>query len=356
MTITPPRPTLRDLPVAAKAVVSVFLITVGLGYFSALVQMHLQHSSREGEPLPSPADVVAVFAGMKKYDPTAPMPVSKLEKLVMGPLEGAAWNGSGSMAPAFFHKDGGDYKSETKDDPDAKKRTDHEREGERRAVQAWIRLDDAERKTVYDADRLVWQDTLTPTYRDGDDVKVKTILADRCVRCHGVDGELPGHPLETYGQLVQYMNVREAPNAAGYVRSGRQTSVEKLTQSTHAHLLSFAMLFGLTGILFAFTSYPKMIRLLFAPMVLVAQVADISCWWLARIPDYGVYFAYCILITGSFVGMGLTIHIFGCLLNLYGHKGRRVLYFLFLCGFLGLGTVVVKVLDPALTAQKTAKP
>src|SRR5438128_5325415 len=104
---------LRLLPMPAKLVLAVFLLAVGLGYFSALVQLHLQHSSRSGEPLPNAGDVVEVFAGVRKYDPaTATVPVCKLEMLALGPLENAPWNGTGSMGAAFFQRDGGDYTNE----------------------------------------------------------------------------------------------------------------------------------------------------------------------------------------------------------------------------------------------------
>ena len=49
------------------------------------------------------------FTGKKWFDANPPPPVSKLERLIMGPIEGAPFNGSGSMAPAFFHKDGGEF-------------------------------------------------------------------------------------------------------------------------------------------------------------------------------------------------------------------------------------------------------
>ena len=353
-----PRPTLRQLPLPAKLVVSVFLITVGLGYFSALVQMHLQHSSREGEPLPTSDDVVAVFAGVKKFDPNAPAPVSKLEKLVMGPIEGAPWNGNGSMAAAFFHKDVGDFRAAIKDDPNLKAKLEAEREGERLAIKTWIQHPELVRKAAYDADLMVWKDqTITSGYRAGDAVKVKAILDERCVRCHSKDGDVPAFPLDTYDHLLKYMGAPPAvPDADGWIPSGRQTSVEKLTQSTHAHLLSFAMLFGLTGFLFAFTGLPKKVRMVFAPLVLVAQVADISCWWLARVPGYGPYFAYMILGTGGLVGMGLTIHILGCLFDMYNRRGRIVLVCLFACGSAGFCVLYVKVIEPVLNAQKAAKP
>jgi hypothetical protein len=61
---TPTRLTLRQLPLAAKLVLTVFLIAVGVGYFSALIQLHIQHSGRDGNALPTLADVVEVFAGV----------------------------------------------------------------------------------------------------------------------------------------------------------------------------------------------------------------------------------------------------------------------------------------------------
>ena len=53
-------------------------------------------------------------------------------------------------------------------------------------------------------------------------------------------------------------------------------------QSTHVHLLGFAMLYGLTGFIVAFTSYPGWFRGVLCPLPLVAQVVDISFWWPGR--------------------------------------------------------------------------
>ncbi len=356
----PPSPTLRSLPLPAKLVVCVFLLTVGLGYFSALVQMHLQHSSREGEPLPTSDDVIAVFAGVKKFDPNAPAPVSKLETLVMGPIDPklAPWNGSGSMGAAFFERDGADYRGIIKDDPDAKTKLDEERNGERASIQHWIHLDDAARKAAYESDRLDYKPKVVSEYFvDDGKVKVKSILTERCARCHAKGEAQEAFPLQTYEQIFKYMDVpRATPDANGWIPSGRQTSLEKLTQSTHAHLLSFAMLFGLTGFLFAFTGFPKIIRIIIAPLVLIAQVADISCWWLARVPEYGPGFAGTILVTGGLVGMGLTIQILGCLFDMFSRRGRLVLVLLLACGVAGFVVLYLEALEPALTAQKVAKP
>jgi hypothetical protein len=57
-----PRWTLRDLPLVGRMVVSVFLIAVGVGYFSALVQLHFQQAAR-GQLLPGPAEVTHAYHG-----------------------------------------------------------------------------------------------------------------------------------------------------------------------------------------------------------------------------------------------------------------------------------------------------
>ena len=88
-------------------------------------------------------------------------------------------------------------------------------------------------------------------------------------------------------------------------------SLEKLAQSSHVHLLGFAVLFGFTGLLFALTSYPAPLRFVLAPLVLLAQVADIACWWLARIDgSQGEMFARIIPITGSLVLLYMFLPIF----------------------------------------------
>jgi hypothetical protein len=360
MTDTPTRFTLRQLPFPAKLVLSCFLIAVGLGYFSALVQLHLQHSSRNGEHLPGPGDVIEVFAGKKKADPSeaGAKPVSKIERLIMGPVEGKPWNGQGSMAAAFFHKDGAGYARRVKENPAVR----DEREGERKALQAWLNAPDEDRRKAYDADayplppELVGQ-PLTADYRanNGGSAKVKSILTDRCARCHSKGEAQEQFPLETYTQVVKYTTLVSADAPVdGWVKSERQISIEKLTQSTHAHLLSFAVLFTLTGLVFAYTDYWSWLRCVLGAGVLIAQVVDIACWWLARIDGVGVVFAAAIIFTGGVVAMGLVAQIVLSLFNMYGPKGKTVVALLLLLGAAILGVVYVQAIAPALKAQREA--
>jgi hypothetical protein len=114
------------------------------------------------------------------------------------------------------------------------------------------------------------------------------------------------------------------------------------------------MLFALTGLAFAYTTYPRPLRLIVAPLVLVAQVVDIACWWLARVPGPGPYFASAILFTGGVVGVGLGVQIVATLFDLFGKKGRVVLVLLFLAVGAGFGVLYTQAIGPALEAEKSA--
>jgi hypothetical protein len=367
MNDTPIRYTLRDLPTAAKLVVSCFLIAVGLGYFSAMVQLHLQHSSKNGEPLPSPADVVEIFAGWKKASPDdLKEPKSKLQRLILGPVD-APFNGSGSMSKAFFHGDknadtlGERYSKQIKDDPTVKEKLDTERKGEQLALDEWLKLPDPKRQQIYEADSLplpaALKGKITPAAltADGNGIRVKLILDERCAVCHGPGGDQEGWPLTKWDEIAKYSAVPKSVEVVnGMVRSDRQIGVEKLTQSTHAHLLSFAMLFSLTGFVFAFTSFPGFVRCVLAPIVVIAQVCDVACWWLARIDGVGPMFAQAIILTGTITGLGLLVQIFGSLLNMWTGFRRVLLILILLVGLAGFGVVVMKVIQPALEAEKQA--
>ncbi|HEY3787545.1 MAG TPA: hypothetical protein VGL71_01765, partial [Urbifossiella sp.] len=366
-----PRFTLRALPLAAKLVVTLFMLTVGLGYFSALVQMHFQHTQADGSPMPGLNDVIEIFAGKKRLsreEIEKNRPISKAEKLVMGPIDGPL-TGNGSMASAFYKNDKSEsdnrYKDMLKKMP--AEELNAQREGERAVMTLWINAPEDARKKAYNDNRFVVSEGQAPTkmspeyiHKEGSGFLIRQMFTDRCASCHR-DGEAAGSfPLEKYDQIAKYAEC--GPNTVippgqdwAWCVSDRQISKEKLAQSTHAHLLSFAMLFALTGLVFSFTSYPGIIRGLLAPIVLLAQVADVSCWWLARIDGPGVYFASAIMGTGAVVGLGLGLQIVLSVFNMYGWKGKLVLAALFLGAAAGGGLVAMQVAIPELEAQKAKK-
>ncbi len=350
-----PRITLRQLPIAARLVLSVFLIAVGLGYFSAMVQLHMKHSSKEGEPLPTGADVVEVFAGRKLFDPNAPVPCSRVDTLLSADAT-ALDVGKDNMAPAFYAKSKGWAALQVNRSRDiGTLKSEHD--GELKSMLAWVRSDAAKKKDAYEKDNFARPEEIkdlpvTAEFLAADGgVKVKSLVEARCLNCHSAGSQAPA--LDTYADLEKLITAPSTEIIDGkWVRSTKQTSVEHLTQSTHAHLLTFAILFAMTGLTFAFTTYWAGIRAFLAPIVLLAQVVDISFWWLARVPDYGVYFAYGILGTGAVVGVGMTMQIVLSLLNMYGFKGKIIVLLVLFGTAVGLATVGVKVIQPALDIER----
>ncbi len=345
-----PRIALRQLPLAARLVLSVFLIAVGLGYFSAMIQLHMKHSKKEGEPLPTPADVVEVFAGLKLYDPNEKPPCSQFESLLMGKTTDAEVS-KNNMAPAFFAKSKG-WASDANRGRDLNTRN-AEHQGELDAMLAWIRSDAEPKKAAYDNNSFPKPSeitAITPEFLGPDGgVKVKSLVEARCQNCHA--NQAPS--LANYDELKSRITPPSREIIDGkWVRTAKQPDIERLTQSTHAHLLTFAVLFAMTGLTFAFTSYWRSVRCVLAPVVLIAQVADISCWWLALVPHYGVYFAYSIMATGAIVGMGLSLQIVLSLLNMYGVRGKFVVLLLLFGGAAGLGFIGLKVIQPALDDER----
>ena len=331
-TVAPFSLTLRQLPLPARLVLSLFLLAVGLGYGSALMQLHFRNASR-GEPLPTPDDIVEIFSGVENWPvpkPAPPKPVSKLERLVMAPLD-LPHNGTGTMAFAFFKK------AKTEEERE-------QRKGEQLAVRAWIDAPDDQRKEAYESDAFALPDSLahqpiTPAFVKDDKVEVKKIIDKRCASCHDSDSA------EGQKRLVDYTDFTDVLVVPTVGHTSRQMSLESLVQTTHLHLLSFCVLWMLTGLIFAFSGYPKWFRCLLAPIVLLAQVADVSCWWLARQTDpclflyqyllphgVGPYFALAIIGTGTVVGVGLGLQILLSLWDMYRLPGRVVLFLLLVGG------------------------
>ena len=53
---------LRNLPLPTRLMLAAFLISVGIGYLSALVQLHFQHAPA-GQLLPDGDDATAIYSG-----------------------------------------------------------------------------------------------------------------------------------------------------------------------------------------------------------------------------------------------------------------------------------------------------
>jgi hypothetical protein len=344
--------TLRDLSLPVRCVIAAFLMSVGFGYVSALVQLHFNGGTKAGDPLPDGDAVVAVYSGTP--------PQSQLERLIVAD-EHKTFNGSGTMRPAFTTKSSrwsNILKKRAKDKnlgPDeTEKQLRQERDLEIKAVVSWIHSGAKEDEYA----KCKCPDDLAPKVKDYPESKffpvseddrqlmsVKEIINVRCARCHydgarGAEGQIH---LDDFEVVREYATTPADGTGAGM-------SLQKLAQSTHVHLLGFSMLYGLTGILFALTSYPGWLRALFAPWALVAQLLDISCWWLARIDPV---FAQAIRVTGGLVALGLGVQIMGTLFNMFDKKGRLVLLALILAAGAGGGILQLKVIGPYLEQERS---
>ena len=347
MTNSTTRFQLRNLSLPTRLVLAAFLISVGLGYCSALVQMHFQHAS-SGKMLPDADDVIDVFHGRPG--------ISQFERLLTAD-ENRPFNGSGSMRQTFTTKSAGwkgAVKKRAKDKnlslAAAETELRRERDGERLAILEWVRT--GADQASFEGNSFVLPASLashaiSDEFLDSESagqraVKIGAIIESRCARCHdeGKGGGAGQVPLATWEQVHEYCQV-ESLNCA--------MPIKKLAQSTHVHLLSFAMLYGLTGVLVTFTSYPKWFRGILAPLPLVAQLADISCWWLAR---FDPLYARLIMFTGAVVALSLMLQIGLTLFNLFGKTGRIVLVALLLAGALGGYQIKIQIVDPYLAQEQ----
>jgi hypothetical protein len=343
----PHRITLGELSLPVRLTLALFLLSVGIGYVSALVQLHFQHASA-GDLLPNGEDAVRVFHGH-----VGEQPQSKIEQLLPEDIENKPLNGQGQMTAAFF-KRSGDYSAAIKKRPQSE--VDRERHGERLAMIAWVR--GGAKEAEYNGDNFPLPEELTkaPITRkmlveeggkiaEPHAVKIQTLFQERCVTCHQEGGEAQNYPLTSFAEIKKYT----------VVKTSKGMSLEKLAQTTHVHLLGFSMLYGLTGLILALSSYPRLVRIVLCPLPLLAQVVDISFWWLARLPEpQGPMFARWIVYSGAVVAVGLLLHIVLCLFNLFRVKGWLILLLLFaIAAYAGYETKT-RVIDPFIVQEKSA--
>lgn len=302
--------TLRNLPLPIRLTLAMFLVAAGIGYLTALVQLHFAHASK-GNLLPTPDDAVKVFHGM-----TGPQ-MTQIERLLEAPVN-MPFNGTGSMRKAFVEKSD-DWKDAIKQKPEAAVRA--EREGERLALLAWLKA--GANRDSYDQDKFPLPEALAKQPLTIDFLKVdeqgkeatprvlsiKSLITTRCAGCHGSGGEAQKFPFENYDAIVKY---NKEPSSGAI-------SLDRLASITHTHMMAFAVLFGCTGLLFAFTRFPSFIRAIFGPWVLLFQVVDIGLWWMARLDPL---FAKMIPVSGALVGLGLGIQLLGGLYDIFGPRPK----------------------------------
>jgi hypothetical protein len=255
------------------------------------------------------------------------------------------------MRKAFLEKSD-DWTEAIKLKPEALVRA--EREGERLALLEWVRA--GAPKKAFDQDSFLLSENLakqpiTLDFLKVDDkgkemaprtLSVKLLMENRCTRCHGQGGEADKFSFEKFEGIAKY---NKEPSSGGM-------SLERLASLTHTHMMAFAVLFGCTGLLFAFTSYPATIRAIFGPWTLFFQVLEIVCWWLSRLDP--IFAEVGIVGCGALVGFGLGIQVIAGLFDLFWTKGKVALVVLLLAAAGAGGLAWTNVVGPYL--QEKSKP
>jgi hypothetical protein len=84
---------------------------------------------------------------------------------------------------------------------------------------------------------------------------------------------------------------------------------QALVMTAHAHVLSVPIFVAMLGGLFLWTGWPRAQRrrTLLACAPLVFFLADLACWWLARLPGVGPFFVGLIAVAGALFGASYAL-------------------------------------------------
>jgi hypothetical protein len=150
-----------------------------------------------------------------------------------------------------------------------------------------------------------------------DDPSAKAVLAECCIECHNADGgDMEDVPFaEAYDAEPDYTMVMDTGTADPEyetIEAGPQTkylaptSTNRLVHITHAHVLSMPVFAMFVGMLFMMTGWGTGIKLLLGPLPMLALMADIGSWWLAR---YSEPFIYVIAGAGAVFGAAYALQV-----------------------------------------------
>jgi len=267
---------LAGLSLPAKVLVTLFLALVGLGYLAATANIYFQHEGADGERGLGSDDLRQTFHGIEK-------------QVVAG-------------SPMLDQvRPGGDMREYL--DPGG--------EPEIRGLTSW--LEDGAKE----------EDFAKPGLTQAGDPSAKAVIATRCVECHHSDGgDMEDVPFAaTADSEPEFALVAEvATPDYERQRSGPQ-STKKLVHVTHAHILAIPVFTLIVGVLFLMTGLPTGVKLILGPLPMLAIIADIGSWWLARFIEP---FIYVIAASGAVFGAAYGLQILCILASMWlGRSGGQ---------------------------------
>ena len=130
--------------------------------------------------------------------------------------------------------------------------------------------------------------------KEGEFVDILPIMKQACMQCHSADSGMPILPLTTYAEISEYTT------------TDLGQSFKSLVRVSHIHFFGLSFVFGLTGLIFAFSETPQMFRGVIVAIPFLSIWIDIGSWWFTK---YDPLFAYTVIIGGAFMGLSLACQV-----------------------------------------------
>lgn len=260
---------LARLSLPAKVLVTLFLGLVGLGYLVATANIYFQHKDADGNPTPGLDDLRKTFHGIEKQVVTGSTMLDQVRP-------------SGDMYE--YLELGG--------------------ETEIRALTSWLEGGAKE------------EDFAKSGFVQADDPSAKAVISARCIECHHKDGgDMEDAPFAATAESEPEFALVADVAKPEYEdqRSGPQ-SVKKLVHVTHAHIFTIPVFALIVGALFLMTGLSPRVKLILAPLPMLAVIADIGSWWLARFFEP---FIYLIAASGGVFGTAYGLQILCILASMW---------------------------------------
>ncbi|MBW8883490.1 MAG: hypothetical protein JF612_01665, partial [Planctomycetia bacterium] len=264
-------PSVRQLPLPTRRALAISLAAATIAYCALLFAAYLQLTP-SSSVMPDIRELARLLFEIKK-------PISRIERLLEatdGPM-----SRSGTMRPAFTDQSLG-WESITQS-LTAKERAALlvERDSERLAMLDWVRMGAS--REAYENDRYsvsamsgmrhITTDYLIPEEQSAPErlpttVRIRTLLRDRCVTCHGENGR---HDISRFIELDAYdglaPHLKPEPDASAASRVW-----------LFAALLCLYPLAAFVGPVFLLTNHPPGAKRFLFLSAFVALVAMAACW------------------------------------------------------------------------------
>ncbi len=130
--------------------------------------------------------------------------------------------------------------------------------------------------------------------KEGEFVGIRPIMKQACMQCHSADSGMSLPPLTTYAEISQYTD------------TDLGESFKMLVRVSHIHFFGLSFVFGLTGLIFAFSETSRMFRGAVIAIPFLSIWIDIGSWWFTK---YDPLFAYTVIIGGAFMGLSLACQV-----------------------------------------------